>query len=82
MKELLKALTPQEIRVHNIKLKCPEGWKEIQVIFDIIKKEIFFCYDLYHLQQPIVGKYEGMQEIAGHDLYHFSKRKMGVRLWD
>ena len=68
-KELLKALTPQKIRVDNVKLRCPEEWKEIQVIFDITKKENFFtCDDLYHLQQPIVGKYEGMLEIAGHEI--------------
>ncbi|KAL2237713.1 UNVERIFIED_CONTAM: Enzymatic polyprotein [Sesamum indicum] len=68
-KELLKALTPQEIRVDNVKLRCPEGWKEIQVIFDITKKEnLFPCDDLYHLQQPVVGKYEGMLEIAGHEI--------------
>ncbi|KAL2251886.1 UNVERIFIED_CONTAM: movement protein, partial [Sesamum indicum] len=68
-KELLKALTPQEIRVDNVKLRCPEGWKEIQVIFDITKKENYFpCDDLYHLQQPVVGKYEGMLEIAGHEI--------------
>ncbi|KAL0339426.1 UNVERIFIED_CONTAM: movement protein, partial [Sesamum angustifolium] len=29
-KDLSKFLTPQEIRVDNVKLKCPEGWKEIQ----------------------------------------------------
>ncbi|KAK4397428.1 movement protein [Sesamum angolense] len=29
-KELLKALTPQKIRVDNVKLRYPEGWKEIQ----------------------------------------------------
>ncbi|KAL0292477.1 UNVERIFIED_CONTAM: movement protein [Sesamum calycinum] len=40
-KDLLKALTPQEIRVDNVKLRCPEGWKEIQVIFDITKNENF-----------------------------------------
>ncbi|KAL2251502.1 UNVERIFIED_CONTAM: Enzymatic polyprotein [Sesamum indicum] len=68
-KKLLKALTPQEIRVDNVKLRCPEGWKEIQVIFDITKKENYFaCDDLYHLQQPAVGKYEGMLEIAGHEI--------------
>ncbi|KAL2228403.1 UNVERIFIED_CONTAM: movement protein [Sesamum indicum] len=68
-KELLKALTPQEIRVDNIKLRCPERWKEIQVIFDITKKENYFpCDDLYHLQQPVVAKYEGMLEIAGHEI--------------
>ncbi|KAL2235894.1 UNVERIFIED_CONTAM: movement protein [Sesamum indicum] len=68
-KELLKALTPQEIRVDNVKLRCPEGWKEIQVIFDITKKEnLFPCDDLYHLQQPVVGRYEGMLEIAGHEI--------------
>ncbi|KAK4406342.1 movement protein [Sesamum angolense] len=63
-----RVLTPQEIRVDNVKLKCPEGWKEIQVIFDITKNENFFpCDDLYHLQQPVVGRYEGMLEIAGHE---------------
>ncbi|KAK4398166.1 movement protein [Sesamum angolense] len=67
-KEVSKVLTPQEIRVDNVKLKCPEGWKEIQVIFDITKNENFFpCDDLYHLQQPVVGRYEGMLEIAGHE---------------
>ncbi|KAL0309388.1 UNVERIFIED_CONTAM: putative enzymatic polyprotein [Sesamum radiatum] len=67
-KDLAKVLTPQEIRVDNIKLKCPEGWKEIQVIFDITKNEnLFPCDDLYHLQQPGVGRYEGMLEIAGHE---------------
>ncbi|KAL2230387.1 UNVERIFIED_CONTAM: movement protein [Sesamum indicum] len=65
----LKALTPQKIRVDNVKIRCPEGWKEIQVIFDITKKENYFpCDDLYHLQQPVVGKYEGMLEIAGHEI--------------
>ncbi|KAK4381653.1 movement protein [Sesamum angolense] len=68
-KDLSKVLTPQEIRVDNVKLKCPEGWKEIQVIFDITKNEnLFPCDDLYHLQQPIVGRYEGMLEIAGHEI--------------
>ncbi|KAL0308871.1 UNVERIFIED_CONTAM: movement protein [Sesamum radiatum] len=68
-KELLKVLTPQEIRVDNVKLRCPEGWIETQVIFDITKNENFFpCDDLYHLQQPIVGRYEGMLEIAGHEI--------------
>ncbi|KAK4400619.1 movement protein [Sesamum angolense] len=67
--ELLKVLTPQEIRVDNVKLRCSEGWKEIQVIFDITKNENFFpCDDLYHLQQPVVGRYEGMLEIAGHEI--------------
>ncbi|KAK4407944.1 movement protein [Sesamum angolense] len=55
-KDLERVLTPQEIRVDNVKLKCPEGWKEILVIFDITKKENFFpCDDLYHLQQPVVA---------------------------
>ncbi|KAK4383652.1 movement protein [Sesamum angolense] len=68
-KDLLKALTPQEIRVDNVKLRCPEGWKEIQVIFGITKNENFFpCDDLYHLQQPVVGRYEDMLEIAGHEI--------------
>ncbi|KAK4383366.1 movement protein [Sesamum angolense] len=50
-KDLARVLTPQEIRVDNVKLKCPEGWKEIQVIFDITKNENFFpCDDLYHLR--------------------------------
>ncbi|KAK4381541.1 movement protein [Sesamum angolense] len=67
-KDLARVLTPQEIRVDNVKLKCPEGWKEMQVIFDITKNENFFpCDDLYHLQQPVVGRYEGMLEIAGHE---------------
>ncbi|KAK4406427.1 putative enzymatic polyprotein [Sesamum angolense] len=67
-KDLARVLTPQEIRVDNVKLKCPEGWKEIQVIFDITKNDNFFsCDDLYHLQQPVVGRYEGMLEIAGHE---------------
>ncbi|KAL0333995.1 UNVERIFIED_CONTAM: movement protein [Sesamum angustifolium] len=67
-KDLARVLTPQEIRVDNVKLKCPEGWKEIQVIFDITKNEnLFPCDDLYHLQQPVIGRYEGMLEIAGHE---------------
>ncbi|KAL0406461.1 UNVERIFIED_CONTAM: movement protein [Sesamum latifolium] len=49
-KELIKAFTPQEIMVDNVKLRCPEGWKEIQVIFDINERENHFpCDDLYHL---------------------------------
>ncbi|KAK4410081.1 movement protein [Sesamum angolense] len=68
-KDLSKILTPQEIRVDNVKLKCPEGWKEIQVIFDITKNEnLFPCDDLYHLQQPVIGRYEGMLEIADHEI--------------
>ncbi|KAK4385998.1 movement protein [Sesamum angolense] len=68
-KDLSKVLTPQEIRVDNVKLRCPEGWKEIQVIFDITKNKNYFpCDDLYHLPQPVVGRYEGMLEIAGHEI--------------
>ncbi|KAL0313467.1 UNVERIFIED_CONTAM: putative enzymatic polyprotein [Sesamum radiatum] len=67
-KELIKIFTPREIRVDNVKLRCPEGWKEIQVIFDITEKENYFCDDLYHLQQPVIGRYEGMLEIAGHEI--------------
>ncbi|KAK4382539.1 putative enzymatic polyprotein [Sesamum angolense] len=68
-KDLSKVLTPQEIRVDNVKLRCPEGWKETQVIFDITKNENYFpCDDLYHLPQPVVGRYEGMLEIASHEI--------------
>ncbi|KAK4400899.1 putative enzymatic polyprotein [Sesamum angolense] len=68
-KDLSKVLTPQEIRVDNVKLRCPEGWKEIQVIFDITKNENFFpCDDLYHLPRPVIGRYEGMLEIAGYEI--------------
>ncbi|KAK4393996.1 movement protein [Sesamum angolense] len=68
-KDLSKVLTPQEIRVDNVKLRCPKGWKEIQVIFDITKNENYFpCDDLYHLPQPVVVRYEGMLEIAGHEI--------------
>ncbi|KAL0437580.1 UNVERIFIED_CONTAM: movement protein [Sesamum radiatum] len=68
-KELIKTYTPRKIRVDNIKLRCPEGWKEIQVIFDITERENYFsCDDLNHLQQPVIGRYEGMPEIAGHEI--------------
>ncbi|KAL0356163.1 UNVERIFIED_CONTAM: movement protein [Sesamum radiatum] len=68
-RELIKIFTPQEIRVDNVKLRCPEGWKKIQVIFDITERENYFpCDDLYHLQQPVIGRYEGMLEIAGHEI--------------
>ncbi|KAL0313500.1 UNVERIFIED_CONTAM: movement protein [Sesamum radiatum] len=68
-RELIKTFTPQEIRVDNVKLRCPEGWKEIQVIFDITERENYFpCDDLYHLQQPVIGRYEDMLEIAGHEI--------------
>ncbi|KAL0367106.1 UNVERIFIED_CONTAM: hypothetical protein Sradi_3600700 [Sesamum radiatum] len=68
-KELIKTFTPQEIRVDNVKLRCPGGWKEIQVVFDITERDNHFpCDDLYHLQQPIIGTYEGMLEIAGHEI--------------
>ncbi|KAL0412395.1 UNVERIFIED_CONTAM: movement protein [Sesamum radiatum] len=67
-RELIKIFT-QEIRVDNVKLRCPEGWKEIQVVFDITKRDNHFpCDDLYHLQQPVIGRYEGMLEIAGHEI--------------
>ncbi|KAL0320324.1 UNVERIFIED_CONTAM: movement protein [Sesamum radiatum] len=68
-KELIKIFTPQEIRVDNVKLRCPEGWKEIQVIFDITERENYFpCDDLYHLQQPVIGRYKGILEIVGHEI--------------
>ncbi|KAL0454669.1 UNVERIFIED_CONTAM: movement protein [Sesamum latifolium] len=68
-KELIKKFTPQEIRVDNIKLRCPGGWKEIQVVFDITERDNHFsCDDLYYLQQPVIGRYEGMFEIAGHEI--------------
>ncbi|KAL0434178.1 UNVERIFIED_CONTAM: movement protein [Sesamum latifolium] len=68
-KELIKIFTPQEIRVDNVKLRCPGGWKEIQVVFDITKRDNHFpCDDLYYLQQPVIGRYRGMLEIAGHEI--------------
>ncbi|KAL0319566.1 UNVERIFIED_CONTAM: movement protein [Sesamum radiatum] len=68
-RELIKIFTPQEIRVDNVKLRCPGGWKEIQVVFDITERDNHFpCDDLYHLQQPVIGRYEGMLEIAGHEI--------------
>ncbi|KAL0438741.1 UNVERIFIED_CONTAM: movement protein [Sesamum latifolium] len=68
-KELIKIFTPQEIRVDNVKLRCPGGWKEIQVVFDITERDNHFsCDDLYHLQQLVIGRYEGMLEIAGHEI--------------
>ncbi|KAL0378625.1 UNVERIFIED_CONTAM: putative enzymatic polyprotein [Sesamum radiatum] len=68
-KELIKIFTPQEIRVDNVKLRFPRGWKEIQVVFDITERDNHFpCDDLYHLQQPVIGRYEGMLEIASHEI--------------
>ncbi|KAL0434479.1 UNVERIFIED_CONTAM: movement protein [Sesamum latifolium] len=68
-KELIKTFTPQEIRVDNVKLRRPGGWKEMQVVFDITERDNHFpCDDLYHLQQPVIGRYEGMLEIAGHEI--------------
>ncbi|KAL0444539.1 UNVERIFIED_CONTAM: movement protein [Sesamum latifolium] len=65
-KELIKIFTPQEFRVDNVKLRCPGGWKEIQVVFDITERDNHFPYDdLYHLQQPVIGRCEGMLEIVG-----------------
>ncbi|KAL0395063.1 UNVERIFIED_CONTAM: movement protein [Sesamum latifolium] len=49
-KELIKIFTSQEIRVDNVKLRCPGGWEEIQVVFDITERDNHFpCDDLYHL---------------------------------
>ncbi|KAL0403794.1 UNVERIFIED_CONTAM: movement protein [Sesamum radiatum] len=68
-KELIKIFTPQEIRVDNVKLRCTGGWKEIQVVFDITERDNHFpCDDLYHLQQPVIGRYEGMLEIVGREI--------------
>ncbi|KAL0453554.1 UNVERIFIED_CONTAM: movement protein [Sesamum latifolium] len=68
-KELIRTFTPPKIRVDNVKVRCPGGWKEIQVLFDITERDNHFpCDDLYHLQQPIIGRYEGMLEIAGHEI--------------
>ncbi|KAL0449455.1 UNVERIFIED_CONTAM: movement protein [Sesamum latifolium] len=68
-KELIKIFTLQEVRVDNVKLRCPGGLKEIQVVFDITERDNHFpCDDLYHLQQPVIGRYEGMIEIAGHEI--------------
>ena len=68
-KELIREITPQSINVNNIKIKCPEGWKEIQVNFDITEKFNHFpCDNLYYLQQPSIGTYEGTIEIAGHEI--------------
>ncbi|KAL0440119.1 UNVERIFIED_CONTAM: putative enzymatic polyprotein [Sesamum latifolium] len=67
--ELIKIFTPQEIRVDNVKLRCPGGWKEIQVVFNVTERDNHFpCDDLYHLQQPIIDRYEGMLEIASHEI--------------
>ncbi|KAL0446144.1 UNVERIFIED_CONTAM: movement protein [Sesamum latifolium] len=68
-KELIKTFTLQEIRVDNIKFRYPGGWKEIQVVFDITERDNHFsCDDLYHLQQPVIGRYEDMLEITGHEI--------------
>ncbi|KAL2243549.1 UNVERIFIED_CONTAM: hypothetical protein Sindi_0472900, partial [Sesamum indicum] len=39
-KELIKALTRQEIRVDNVKFRYPKGWKEIQACYKIADHEI------------------------------------------
>ncbi|KAL0455897.1 UNVERIFIED_CONTAM: movement protein [Sesamum latifolium] len=68
-KELIRTFTPLEIRIDNVKHRCPGGWKEIQAVFDITERDNHFpCDDLYHLQQPVIGRYEGMLEIAGHEI--------------
>ncbi|KAL0408160.1 UNVERIFIED_CONTAM: movement protein [Sesamum radiatum] len=68
-KELIKTFTPQEIRVDNIKLRCPGRWKEIQVVFDITERDNHFsCDDLYYLHHSVIGRYESMLEIAGHEI--------------
>ncbi|KAL0449643.1 UNVERIFIED_CONTAM: movement protein [Sesamum latifolium] len=58
-KKLIKIFTPQEIRVDNVKLRCPGATE---------RDNHFPCDDLYHLQQPVIGRYEGMLEIAGHEI--------------
>ncbi|KAL0409474.1 UNVERIFIED_CONTAM: movement protein [Sesamum radiatum] len=79
--ELIKTFSPQEIRIDNVELRCPEGWKKIQVIFDMTERENYFpCDDLYHLQQPVIGRYEGMLEIAGHE--NSSCRDCRKRIWE
>ncbi|KAL0293698.1 UNVERIFIED_CONTAM: movement protein [Sesamum radiatum] len=68
-KALIKIFTLQEIRVDNVKLRYPGGWKEIQVVFDITERDNYFsCDDLYHLHQPVIDRYEGILQIAGHEI--------------
>lgn len=68
-KQLVKTLTSQAIRIDDVKIRYPESWRLIQVIFDITEKENYFsCDDLYHLQQPVLGRYESMLEITDHEI--------------
>ncbi|KAL0413528.1 UNVERIFIED_CONTAM: movement protein [Sesamum radiatum] len=45
--ELIKTFIAQEIMVDNVKLRCHEGWKEIQVIFDITERDNYFLVMTY-----------------------------------
>ncbi|KAK4387875.1 Enzymatic polyprotein [Sesamum angolense] len=69
--DLHKNLTDLKTEVADLRRNQrdkPESSISRQVIFDITKNENFFpCDDLYHLQQPVIGRYEGMLEIAGHE---------------
>lgn len=48
--KLLKVPTSHNIRIDYVKIKYLEGWRQIQVIFDIKEKaNYFFCDDLCHL---------------------------------
>jgi len=43
----------------NGELKCPEGWRRVEVIFDITKNENSIPYDVLHyLQQPTTVRYQ------------------------
>ena len=47
------------------KLRCPEGWKEIEIVFDITKQRNQFpCNSIYYLEQPVIGNYQGLINIG------------------
>ena len=53
---------PRQVK---IKIKCPEGWREIDTRFDSTRwKNNFPCDVLYCLQQPEVGHYKGTLDIV------------------
>ncbi|KAL0445084.1 UNVERIFIED_CONTAM: movement protein, partial [Sesamum latifolium] len=66
-KELIKIFTPQEIRVDNVKLRCPRGWKEIQM--GLIESDSFY----EESEKEIINLKEALQEIKSLDISEESK---------
>ncbi|XP_057791156.1 uncharacterized protein LOC131008285 [Salvia miltiorrhiza] len=64
-----KAIQEAPVQGIRVKLKCPEGWRNVSTKFDTTeRKNQFPCNTLYYLANPENNRYIGILEIGGFEI--------------